>query len=130
MLEVSKRGKNFFSDFFDDLITTDNNLMKTDIKEVDGRYEFLIDLPGYKKEDIKISIKNNYLTVEAVKEEILDEEKKDFIKKERHYGSISRSFYVGDVTMKDLKASYKDGTLKIDCKKVTEEKTKYLDIEW
>ena len=110
------------------------NLMKTDVKEKDGNYILEIDVPGYSKEDIKIELENGYLTVTAEKEENKDEEDKKsrYIHKERFYGKCSRSYYAGDnVKEEDIKATFKNGILKIEFpkeKKEEIESKKYIQI--
>ncbi len=113
----------------------ETNLMKTDIKELKDKFEITMDLPGYEKENIEMSIEDGYLTVHA-KTETKNEEKDDgkFVRKERFFGECSRSFYVGeDVTENDIKASFKNGTLKIDVPKKEEKKAlpekKFITIE-
>ena len=108
--------------------------MKTDVKEKDGNYILEIDVPGYSKEDIKIELENGYLTVTAEKEENKDEEDKKsrYIHKERFYGKCSRSYYAGDnVKEEDIKATFKNGILKIEFpkeKKEEIESKKYIQI--
>ena len=97
------------------------NLMKTDIKELDNGYELEIDLPGFKKDEIKAELNNGYLTVSAAKG--LDEDKEDkktgkYIRRERYEGQCSRSFYVGDgLQAKDVSAKFEDGILKVSIPK-------------
>ena len=113
------------------------NMMKTDIREHDEGYEVDIDLPGFKKDEIQIELKDGYLTVSAAKG--LDEDDKDketgkYIRRERYTGSCQRSFYVGeDVTEEDIKAEFKHGILKLfvpkkEAKPAVEQK-KYVSIE-
>ena len=121
-------GENMFDDFFSDPFgmmvpqTRDalygkhaKNLMKTDIRETDTSYELDIDLPGFKKDEVSIDLKDGYLTISAAKG--LDKDEKDkkgkYIRQERYMGSCTRSFYVGDVESKDVSAKYEDGILKI-----------------
>ncbi len=91
------------------------NLMKTDVHENETDYEMDMDLPGFKKDQIKINLENGYLTIEASKEH--DSEKKKHgkvIRQERYEGSMQRSFYVGDgVKVEDVKARFEDGVLKL-----------------
>ena len=93
------------------------NLMKTDIKELDNGYELEIDLPGFKKDEIKAELNNGYLTVSAAKG--LDEDKEDkktgkYIRRERYAGACQRSYYVGeDMTEEDIKGEFKHGILKL-----------------
>ena len=67
-------------------------IMKTDVKEKENEYEVDIDLPGFKKEDVKAELKDGYLTISAAKGLDHEEEKKDgkYIRKERYSGNMSR----------------------------------------
>ena len=106
-------------------------MMKTDVHEHDTGYEIDIDLPGFKKDEIQLSLENGYLLVEASKG--LDKDEKDkkgkLIRQERYAGAMQRSFYVGEeVTEEDIKAKYEDGVLKLsvpkkETPKVPEKKT-------
>lgn len=152
MLMPSIFNDNLFDDFFDFPFYDDKadrkiqrklyghhagNLMKTDIKELDNGYELEIDLPGFKKDEIKAELNNGYLTVSAAKG--LDEDKEDkktgkYIRRERYAGACQRSYYVGeDITEEDIKASFEHGILtlfvpKKEVKPAVEEK-KYISIQ-
>ena len=110
-------GFGFFEDAFDDFFKpvfygVRESAMKTDVKETDSGYELSIDMPGYDKKDINLSLDNGYLKVEAKKEQ-KEEGKDNFVRRERSF-SCSRSYYVGDaVTEEDVKARYENGTLEL-----------------
>ena len=113
------------------------NLMKTDIKETEGGYELEMDLPGFTKDEIKVSLENGYMTISAAKGLDKDEQDKKsgrYIRKERYAGSCERSFYVGeDITEEDIKGEFKPGILtllvpKKEAKPAVEQK-KYVSIE-
>ncbi|OPZ37466.1 MAG: Acid shock protein [Tenericutes bacterium ADurb.BinA155] len=88
--------------------------MKTDIKEDEKNYEMDVELPGFDKKDISLNMKDGYLTVSAKVDRNLNEkEKKGYIHRERFSGMSTRSYYVGDVDEKSIKAAYKDGVLAI-----------------
>lgn len=96
------------------------NLMKTDVRELDGSYELDVDLPGFKKDEVTVDLQDGYLTISAAK--ALDKDESDqkgkFLRQERYAGSMSRSFYVGDdVESTDICAKYEDGILKISVPK-------------
>ena len=131
------------NDVFDDLFYDSNdsfknysnvNAMRTDICEQNDQYLLNMELPGFKKEDIQMELKDGYLLVSATKN--ADTEEKDdqghVIRRERYSGSCRRSFYVGDIRQEDIKASFDNGELKItipkDNVKQVEEK-KYIAIE-
>lgn len=116
-------GEDLFDDFFNnDFMRYPANrhhqapaMMKTDVRELDGAYELDVDLPGYKKEDIKVDLKDGTLTISA--EHNTENSEKDengkLIRQERYVGSCKRSFYVGDIQPKDIAAKYEDGILKL-----------------
>jgi len=112
-----------------------SHIMKTDVHENEDGYELDIDLPGFKKDDIKLSLENGYLFVSANKEHENDEknEKGKVIRKERYSGSMQRSFYVGDsIEEEDVKAKFEDGVLKLSVPKedtANVPEKKYISIE-
>ena len=148
MLMPSIFNDNVFDDFFDFPFYDDRaekklyghhaaNLMKTDVQEHDDGYTLEMDLPGFKKDEIKVELNNGYMTISAAKG--LDEDEKDkksgkYIRRERYTGSCQRSFSVGeDVTEEDIKAEFKHGILKLfvpkkEAKPAVEQK-KYVSIE-
>lgn len=124
-------GRFLVDDFFDDFMP-DNNVMNMncDIYEKEGKYNVVIDIPGFDKKDIKIDVENGYLTVKAYRKEENNEKDKHYIKRERVYGSFKRQFYIGDVDSSEIKAEFKDGTLRIVVPKVEENKSKKtIEIE-
>ena len=109
-------------------------MMRTDIKEKGDSYELIVDLPGFKKEEVKVSLENGYLTVCAEKETEKDQKEKNserYICKERCTGACERSFYVGeDLAQEDIKAEFKHGVLKLFIpKKPAVEQNRYIPIE-
>lgn len=117
--------RSFWNDFFDNGVRSN---MSADVIENEKDYNINVNLPGFKKEDISISLDNGYLTVSGERKQ---EENKNYIRRERYYGKISRSFYVGDnYTEEDVKAKFEDGVLTItlpkDVKKI--DNKKYIQI--
>ena len=127
-------GENLFDEFFANpfgLVNTApaeealygkhaRNLMKTDVREMDNSYELDIDLPGFKKDEISIDLKDGYLSISAAKGLDRDQEDKKgkYIRQERYAGACSRSFFVGEgVEPKDVSAKFEDGILKISLPK-------------
>ncbi|HJC47344.1 MAG TPA: Hsp20/alpha crystallin family protein [Candidatus Lachnoclostridium pullistercoris] len=99
------------------------NMMKTDVKETDNGYEVAVDLPGFKKDEISLELKDGYLTITASKGLDKDEEDKKgrMIRQERYAGAMSRSFYVGDgVTEEEVKAKFENGVLMLSIPKKEE----------
>ncbi len=129
MFPVYRRRRGLFDTFFDDFFTEDKLSLRTDLVENENNYLFKVDLPGVNKEDIKINIKNNYLTLEVEKKEEREEENKNYLRKERFYGSASRSYYVGNVNIDDLTATFENGVLQITVPKEVKQETKYLEIK-
>ncbi len=127
-------GENLFDDFFNDDFGMlpmmggrsplygkhAKNLMKTDVRETGDSYELDIDLPGFKKDEVSVELKDGYLSISAAKG--LDKEEQDkqgrYIRQERYAGSCTRSFYVGeDVEPTDVSAKFEDGILKLSLPK-------------
>lgn len=111
----------FFGDMFDDPFfnrgyVPQNQLMKTDIRERDGQYLLEIEVPGYTREDVKAELKDGYLTITADRKEPVEkaDERTRYVRKERYYGTMKRTFYVGeDITENEIHAAFKDGILKV-----------------
>ena len=110
------------------------NIMKTDVKELDNAYEVMVDLPGFNKEDIHLELNDGNLTISAVKS--LDKEnesKGNYIRRERVVGNMQRSFYVGEnLTEEDIHAKYENGILTLDIPKKEAKKApekKYITID-
>ena len=101
--------------------------MKTDIREEEKVYVLDVDLPGIKKENINVSFKDGYLTIEVKTEEA--DEKANFLRRERFCGSASRRYYVGDIDESHIEASFVDGVLSVRVpKEPKEEKTHKIKI--
>lgn len=137
-------GENLFDDFFSDPFGMMNvhghdplygkhakNLMKTDVRETEDTYEVDVDLPGFKKDELSVELKDGYLTISAAKGLDKDEQDKKgkYIRQERYAGACSRSFYVGDVKPEEVSAKYEDGILKLTMpKQVKREQPKSSSI--
>lgn len=120
-----------FNDFGHDLMNIDRtlygknakNLMKTDVKDDGDHYEVAIDLPGFTKDEVKVDLKDGYLTITAGKSlEKKDDEKSKYIRQERYVGSMTRSFYVGEVRPEDVHGKYESGVLTLTVPKETQHK--------
>ena len=85
--------------------------MKTDIYELNNKYIIETDIPGINKEDIKINYENGYLTIKIVKK--LSSDINTYIRRERFYGELKRTFYIGLKKENDIKATFKNGILEI-----------------
>ncbi len=146
MLYPSVLGESLFDDFFKFPDFGGNvekklygkhaaHVMKTDVHEHDDHYEIVIDLPGFKKDEINLELQNGYLTVSASKGLDKDEKTKEgkLIRQERYAGAMQRSFYIGNtVTEADVKAKFEDGVLNINVPKAEPKKAeghKYIEIE-
>jgi len=134
MLMPSIFAENLFDDFFEDFPmprefrNIDRRLygknaareMKTDVHEHEDHYEVDIDLPGFKKDEITLTLENGYLTVNAAKGVDKDETDKrgKLIRQERYAGALQRSFYVGDaLTEQDIAAKFENGVLSLSVPK-------------
>ncbi len=139
MVYIPVKRNSVFDDLIDDVFGTpgftgNNSLMRTDIREKNGMYLLDIDLPGFKKEDIKISLYNGNLTVTAEHHKSEEEKNSEgrIIRQERYMGSCSRSWNVGEsIRDTDIKASFNNGILTLEVpseKKKEENEKKYISI--
>ena len=103
---------NDYFDIYNMAYSKEREYMKTDIYELDNKYILEIDLPGIKKDNIKVYYDNGYLTISAEKN-ALPTKPEAYIRRERLYGESKRSFYIGIKKVDDLKARLKDGILTI-----------------
>ena len=127
-------GENLFDEFFDDDFPmipmrsirnplygkNAKNLMKTDVRETDDTYELDVDLPGFKKDEVQLDLKDGYLTISAAKGLDKDQEDKKgkYIRQERYAGACSRSFFVGEeIEPRDVSAKFEDGILRVSLPK-------------
>ncbi len=101
----------------------ENINMKCDIYEKDDKYFIEVDLPGVKKENINISYSKGYLNIKTTQKDEVQEENKTYIRRERNYKKLERSFYVGDVEETKIKATYKDGILNVTIPKQKDNNT-------
>lgn len=133
MMMPSIFGENLFDDWMDFPFENEffgkrnplygkhaKNMMKTDVRETDNSYEVDIDLPGFKKDEISVELKDGYLTINAAKG--LDKDQKDkggsYIRRERYAGSMTRSFFVGNgITKEEIHAKYENGILMLSVPK-------------
>ena len=127
-------GENLFDEFFDDDFPmipmrsirnplygkNAKNLMKTDVRETDNTYELDVDLPGFKKDEVQLDLKDGYLTISAAKGLDKDQEDKKgkYIRQERYAGACSRGFFVGEgIEPRDVSAKFEDGILRVSLPK-------------
>ena len=98
--------KNFFGNSLGNF-----SAIRTDILDKGDHYQLQAELPGFNKEDIKINLEGECLTIQAEHKEESEEKKKEYVRKERHYGSFARSFDVSGINTDQITADYKDGIL-------------------
>lgn len=118
--------KNFFGDFWGA-----NNEFKTDILDKGDRYILQAELPGFVKEDIHIDLNGDMLTIHAEHSEENEEKDKkgNFVRRERRYGSFSRSFDVSGIQTEQICADYKNGVLELELPKTTPQNPASRQIE-
>lgn len=127
-------GKFYLDDFFDDFAAMPRmprmDIMKCDIYEKGGNVHIEMDVPGYDKDDIKIDVENGVLSIEAVKENEIEDEEKNYFRKERSYGSFKRQFTVGDIDEEKINAKFNNGVLKVSFpKEEKKESKKFIEIK-
>lgn len=115
----------FFSDFHS------TGKFKVDVKDKGNDYELTAELPGLKKDEIALNYSNGYLTISAQRNEEKNQQNDNYLRRERHFGSMSRSFYIDDVDESKISAEFSDGILKVDLPKVVAQtpQTKNIPIK-
>ena len=124
--ELEEMSHSFWND-------ADVSGFRTDIKKVDGNYVLEAELPGFKKEDIHVDVKDNTLSITAERHSEFEqkEKKNSFLRCERSFGSYSRSFDISGIDCANIKAGYKDGVLTLTLPKQKKEEPtgRRLEIE-
>lgn len=128
--KINQRGgwldmDSIFSDFFNEASLGFSGIggIKADIKENDREYVVEAEVPGARKEDIKLELKDDRLTISVERSEETEEENSNYIRRERRYGSTSRSFFIENVKQEDVTAKYENGILSILLPKSETKKT-------
>ncbi len=126
-------SKFYLDDFFDDFVPMpriSKNDMKCDIYEKEGNVHIELDIPGFKKEDVKVNIDDGILTIEATKSEEKEEKDKNYYRKERTFGTFKREFTVGNIKEEEITAKFNDGVLEISFpKEEPKESKKFIEIK-
>lgn len=117
---------NAFDDFFKPVTFSSSCHMNTDVKETEKGFDIAVDMPGFDKKDINLSLDNGYLTISAKREQT---EEENYLRRERSL-TCSRSYYVGDkITEEDVKAKYENGTLNVFVPKLDAKQLPKRNIE-
>lgn len=128
---VMKKGDAFdrlFDYMFDQPFGALNKLhsglstFKVDVKDKGTSYELTAELPGVKKEDIQLHYEQDYLTISAKREEEKEDKQDNYVCRERHVGSIQRSFFISNIDESKIAASFTDGVLTVEMPKLEGEK--------
>ena len=132
---MRKNSLSVFNDLFDEnfsffQIKNDLFNLRTNIKELEKSYLFEINVAGVEKEDINISVENNYLTVSVDENEKKEENTNNYLRKEIVYKSCKRKYYIGNIKEEQIHASLKDGILIINVpKEEINNKTNKIEIK-
>lgn len=120
-----------FNDLFRPVFFDEQNDLRTNIKETEEGYQLDVEMPGYSKDQIKVSLDQGYLTVSAAKETKEEDKGARYLRKEITE-SCQRSFYVGDqITDEQIKAKYDNGILSLAVPKAKPKQVegKFIAIE-
>ena len=113
---LDEMERNFFGNEHRSLVSA----FRTDVVDTGDAYKLDAELLGFKKEDIKIDVENDVLTISVERKLDESEKKQDFVKRERFYGSFSRSFDVSGIEVDGIQAAYNDGVLTLTMPKKVE----------
>ena len=120
----------YLDDLFDNFLSSEDSKMKCDIYESEGKYHIEIDIPGFRKDEIKIECNKGNIVITAEKSDEQKDEDKKYLRRERVYGKYQRSFYLGDIDEENIEASFDHGTLSVVIPKKEEKDTrKYIEVK-
>ena len=120
----------YLDDLFDNFLSSEDSKMKCDIYESEGKYHIEMDIPGFRKDEIKIECNKGNIVITAEKKDEEKEEDKKYLRRERVYGKYQRSFYLGDIVEDEIEASFDNGILHIVVPKLEEKETKkYIEVK-
>ncbi len=125
---------NMLDDFFTDMKPSSRNLIngsfKLDVRENENEYLLDAELPGVKKEEIKIDLNDGKFTISVQREENIDEKKDNYLHRERRFGSMQRSIYLADIKNEGIVAKFENGILEVTIpKKSLPEKAQQIQIQ-
>lgn len=127
ILSIDRVFDDFFNDsFFRGFTRTP---IRADIRETEKEWLIDAELPGVDKKDIHIDLDDGILTIFVEQKDEVNEEKENYVRRERTYGSYKRSFYVEDVKEDQIKAVYKDGILSVTLPKIEPEEKQKVKID-
>ena len=112
----------------DRVCSSESFLPKVNVAEKKDKYLINVDLPGMKKEDVKIDLKDNILTISGERKSEHKEEKDNYYHSEVHYGNFTRSFNLEGINQEQINAKYEDGVLVLDLKKSKKSLRKEIEI--
>ena len=123
--ELDNMERSFFND------ANVVSAFRTDVSDTGDAFKLEAELPGFSKDDIKLDVENDCLTISAERKLDNEEKKPNFVKRERFYGSYSRSFDISGIDCANIKAGYKDGVLTLTLPKQKKEEPtgRRLEIE-
>lgn len=129
--QLAKAFNDVFNDDFFTSMRPQTLSFKTDVRETDQAYLLEAELPGFRKEDIDIDYAAPYLTIRAVHQEdsSVEDNQQQLVRKERRYGEYVRRFYVQDIDEDSIRASLKDGLLKLEVPKRHPTPSKRIEIQ-
>lgn len=121
----------FFNDDFFAPANLLNSNFSVDLKENENEYLIEADLPGVEKENIHLEYNNGYLTISAKRDNLVENKKDNYVRKERSYGEFKRCFYVDNIDEEKIQASFKNGVLNVSLPKLNKgkESSRKIDIQ-
>ncbi|HNX28745.1 MAG TPA: Hsp20/alpha crystallin family protein [Syntrophomonadaceae bacterium] len=129
LFDIDDVFESFFNDRFFPTLYSNSAQMKVDIKETEKEYVLEAELPGISKDEVKVEIDDDRITITAQKNEQAEEEKDNYIRKERSYRAMTRSFAIHDIDAENIKAKYDNGILCITLPKQEQKSVKGKQID-
>lgn len=119
----------FFNDDFFNGFPSFSNGFNVDLRETDSQYIVEADLPGVNKDSLNLYYENNYLTICAKRENVLEDNSSGYVRRERSYGEFKRAFYVDNIDENSIDASFNNGVLNITMNKLSKDNPNRKSID-
>lgn len=111
----------FSDDFMREFFGTGNNVgFRVDVRDEGDHYMLEAELPGVKKEDVKVNVENGVMTISATANTENQQSNDNYVYRERRYGSMQRAFSLEGIREDEISGEYKDGVLRLNLPKLTE----------
>jgi len=121
--------RRILQDFFTDDFFPGLSPIKADVYQEDNNLVIEAELPGFSKEEIKVQVQDNHLTIAAQRNQSTEEKSENYIRRERSVNQVCRTFAIEDLDADNIQAKFENGLLRLTVPKPEQLQPKSRDIE-